>query len=146
VSETFVLNFSLEIVELVKLGILQTDESKSLLVIIFLHVTFFVLGLGDELLDTFGCSFKFSDFFINDVLVNLEVYNLELRLTLQQIQDLEVFFIEFGLRLVLKQLQFLHGFLVSLNHFCNSEETEDCTEYLLSRPDNLQKEHEDFFG
>jgi hypothetical protein len=50
------------------------------------------------------------------------------------------------LRLVLKQLQFLHGFLVSLNHFCNSEKTEDCTEYLLSRPDNLQKEHEDFFG
>jgi len=49
---------------------------------------------------------------MHKILVNLEIDDLELRLTLHEVQNLEVFLIEFGQSLELKEYQTLHCSLV----------------------------------
>ena len=80
---------------------------------------------------------------MHKILVNLEIDDLELRLTLHEVQNLEVFLIEFGQSLELKKYQNLHCSLVWLNGSGNKIETENSTDKLLEGPDKLQEEHEE---
>jgi len=72
---------------------------------------------------------------MHKILVNLEIDDLELRLTLHEVQNLEVFLIEFGQSLELKEYQTLHCSLVWLNGSGNKIETENSTDKLLEGPD-----------
>ena len=144
-SAMSIFDFSLDVIQFVKLSSLQTQKFHSLQIIIQLRIPLIVFRLRDEFLESFSGTFESSDLFMHNILVNLEIDDLELRLTLHEVENLEVFLIEFCQSLELKQWQNLHCSLVWLNDFYDGKETKNSTDELLEGPDKLQEEHEERF-
>jgi len=102
-SAMSIFDFSLDVIQFVKLSSLQTQKFHSLQIIIQLRIPLIVFRLRDEFLESFSGTFESSDLFMHNILVNLEIDDLELRLTLHEVENLEVFLIEFCQSLELKQ-------------------------------------------
>lgn len=69
---------------------LLNQELLPLVIIILLHVGLAVVGLDEDLLDASADTLKLMKLVLLQIFVNLEEDHLEWRLSLYQIQDLEV--------------------------------------------------------
>ena len=85
------------------------------------------------------------DLILPDIFVNLEEDDLEGWLVLDQVQDLEVLFVELGLGLGDQQVEIHGDFFDSLDGFGNGVEAKYHAEYLLKCPHSNEEEFENVF-